>query len=243
MTAVLQSKDNAKEQVLYMAMELSDKKWKLGFSNGRKNRFVTVEADQLWSMWEQIKLAKEKLGLAPDGEVISCYEAERDGFWIHRALEEGGVSNVVVDSARIEVNRRHRRAKTDKIDVKALLRQLQRLFAGEHKAMSVVRVPSVEAEDSRRLHRQRNRLLKERGAHCNRIQSLLVVHGIRLKPVPKFIEQLAEVSSPAGYVLGADIQAELVRGYERYQLVDRQVKVLEAEQKCRAEAEQDEVMK
>ncbi len=91
MTAVLQSKANAKEPVLYMAMELSDKKWKLGFSNGRKNRFVTVEAGQLWSMWEQIKLAKEKLGLAPDGEVISCYEAGRDGFWIHRALEEGGV--------------------------------------------------------------------------------------------------------------------------------------------------------
>ncbi len=64
MTEVLQSKDNAKEQVLYMAMELSDKKWKLGFSNGRKNRFVTVEAGQLWSMWEQIKLAEEKLGLA-----------------------------------------------------------------------------------------------------------------------------------------------------------------------------------
>ncbi len=243
MTAVLQSKDNLKEQVLYMVMELSDKKWKLCFSNGKKNRFVTVEAGQLWSMWEQIKLAKEKLGLAPNGEVISCYEAGRDGFWIHRTLEEGGVSNVVVDSASIEVNRRHRRAKTDKIDVKALLRQLQRLFAGEHKAMSVVRVPSVEAEDSRRLHRERDRLLKERGAHCNRIQSLLVVHGIRLKPGPKFIEQLAEVSSPAGYVLGADTQAELVREYERYQLVDSQVKELEAEQKRRAETAQDEVMK
>ncbi len=202
-----------------------------------------MEAGQLWSMWEQIKLAKEKLGLAAGCEVISCYEAGRDGFWIHRTLEEGGVSNVVVDSASIEVNRRQRRAKTDKIDVKALLRQLQRLFAGEHKAMSVVRVPSVEAEDSRRLHRERERSLKERGAHCNRLQSLLVVHGIRLKPVPKFIEQLTEVSSPAGYALGADTRAELVREYERYQLVDSQVKELEAEQKRRAEAEQDEVMK
>ena len=126
MTAVLQSKDSVSGVVLYMALELSNKRWKLGFSNGERQRQVSIEAGDWIGLNEQIVRAQEKLGLAADCRIVSCYEAGRDGFWIHRALVDEGIENVVLDSTSIEVNRRQRRAKSDKVDVKALLRLLQR---------------------------------------------------------------------------------------------------------------------
>lgn len=174
MKAILDSKDNVNVSVLYIALELSNKKWKLGFSNGEKVRQVVIEAGDLAALKGQIMLAKAKLRLDKGCPVRSCYEAGRDGFWLHRHLVEEGVDNAVIDSASIEVNRRRRRAKTDGMDVQSLLRLLIRYWAGERKVMSIVRVPSIEAEDQRRLHRERERLLKERGAHSARIISLLV---------------------------------------------------------------------
>lgn len=120
MTAVLQSKDIANGLVLYMAMELSNKQWKLGFSNGAKVRQMTMAAGDWRALNQAIKRAKEKLKLSTDYQVYSCYEAGRDGFWIPRARREAGVSNRGIDSSSIEVNRRKRRAKTDSVDVKAL---------------------------------------------------------------------------------------------------------------------------
>ena len=219
-----------------MALELSNKRWKLGFSNGERQRQVTIEAGDWMSLHEQIARAREKLGLATDCRIVSCYEAGRDGFWIHRALLDEGIENVVLDSASIEVNRRQRRAKSDKVDVKALLRLLQRYWQGERGMLSVVRVPTVEEEDQRRLHRERERLLKERGSHSARIKSLLVAHGLRLQVGADFLHQLEVARGGLGYALGSDLKAELVREYERYRVVDEQIRGLEAEQKARAQA-------
>jgi len=239
MTAVLEGKDNANCTNLYMALELSNSKWKLGFSNGTKNRQATIAAGDWIDLHKQMDLAKQKLRLAADCQIVSCYEAGRDGFWIHRDLEAEGIKNHVVDSASIEVNRRNRRAKTDRIDVKALLRLLQRYWSGDREAMSVVRVPTLEQEDRRRLHRERERLLKERGGHSARLKSLLVAHGIRLEIRGDFLEQLESArGGSSGYGLGVDLKAEIRREYERYRLVGQQIKALEAEQKLRVEEDE-----
>ena len=242
MTAVLQSKDSVSGAVLYMALELSNKRWKLGFSNGERQRQVSIEAGDWGSLTDQITRAREKLGLPAACRVVSCYEAGRDGFWIHRALVDQGIENRVIDSASIEVNRRKRRAKNDRVDVKAMLRLLQRYWQGERGMLSVVRVPTVEAEDNRRLHRERERLLTERGAHSARIKSLLVAHGIRLRLNGDFLVQLEAARGGLGYALGPDLKAELIREYARYRLVDEQIRGLEQEQKARAEAGVDEAM-
>ncbi len=234
MTAVLKMKDNANHTTLYMALELSDKKWRLGFSNGEKHRQITIAAGDWVALHVQVDRAKQKLKLATSCRIVSCYEAGRDGFWIHRELEAEGIENHVVDSASLEVNRRSRRAKTDRIDVQGLLRLLQRYCQGDRKAMSVVRVPTLEQEDERRLHRERERLLKERGSHSVRIKSLLVAHGLRLTIGPDLVEKLESVRvGRTGYALGVELKAEIRREYERYRLVDQQVQALEAEQKLR----------
>lgn len=239
MTAILQNDNNALGLVLYMAIELSNKTWRLGFSNGKKARQVTLEAGDLGALEEQITLAKEKLKLAPGCAVKSCYEAGRDGFWIHRHLVGQGIDNIVIDSASIEVNRRQRRAKTDSVDVQSLLRLLIRYSGGEKKVMSIVHVPSVEEEDQRRLHRERERLVKERGAHRARIKSLLIAHGIRLEIGSDFPDQLTALKSAGGYDLGDELKAELRREYQRYQLVADQIKALEKTQQQRVEQAPD----
>lgn len=239
MTA-LHGNDTELAGVLYMALELSAKKWKVGFGTGCKERLCTVEAGDWVALHDQMAKAREKLGLERHCSVISCYEAGRDGFWIHRGLTDEGVDNVVIDSSSIEVSRRKRRTKTDKVDVRSLLRLLIRYAGGERRAFSVARVPSLAEEDRRRLHRERERLLNERGAHSARIKALLVAHGARLELRDDFLEQLEQVrGGVSGYELGADLKAELVREYARYCLVDEQVRELEREQKRRVKQAQD----
>ncbi|MGF6696949.1 transposase [Paraburkholderia sp. MM5496-R1] len=110
--------------------------------------------------------------------VHSCYEAGRDGWWLHRWLTGQGIDNLVVDAASIEVNRRAKRAKTDRLDGDKLLALLRRHYAGE-RVWSVLREPTPEQEDARRTHRELTRLSQERIAHMNRIRSLLVLHNLR----------------------------------------------------------------
>ena len=242
MTAVLHSKGYTGKAVLYMAMELSNAKWKLGFSNGSRDRSVTIIAGDWKALSRQIGFAKEKLHLPEDCPVISCFEAGRDGFWIHRMLEGFGITNLIFDSSSIEVNRRKRRAKTDKVDVKALLRLLQRYLNGERKAVSVVQIPTPDEEDQRRLNRERERLLKEHGAHVVRIESLLVQHGVRTPIGRNFPEWLETIGDGLGNELGSNLKVELLREYERLQLVKRQIKELHQEQKRRVKEEKTKAM-
>ncbi len=221
--------------VLFLALELSNKKWKLGFSNGVKNRIKTIDAGDWLSLRSEIDQAKEKLNIMPDCRIVSCYEAGRDGFWIHRSLIEEGIDNQVIDSASIEVSRRKKQVKTDRVDVVALLRLLMRYVQGETAALNIIRIPTVAEEDQRRLNRERDRLIKERGAHSARIKSLLIAHGIRLEKIsslPKILPTLK--AAVIGYELPADLKSELSREYERYELVNRQVKKQEKLQVERA---------
>ena len=127
----LQSKDTAEERVLYMAMDLSKKRWRLVFGDGRRRRQASVEGRNLVELGEALDLARERFELPADVRVVSCYEAGRDGFWLHRYLTGMGVENRVVDSSSIEVNRRKRQAKTDRLDGDKLLTMLIREEGGE----------------------------------------------------------------------------------------------------------------
>jgi transposase len=230
----LQSKDNAGEQKLYMAMELSDKCWKLVFSDGgEKRRHETMEAGHRMELVEAIRKAKEKFDLSSEAKVVSCYEAGRDGFWLHRYLVTLGVDNQVVDSSSIETNRRKRRAKTDRIDGVKLLTMLMRYWGGERGLWSVVRVPSVEDEEGRRLHRELASLNKERTRHRNRIRGLLVVQGLRLEPKDDFLQRLEALTLWDGAPLPLELKGELEREYQRLRLVEAQRRALEKTRKSR----------
>jgi transposase len=227
--------DQSCQTVLFMALERSDKKWKLALSDGNKRRIVTIAAGDLVTLGEAVAKAKARFGMPGGVPIVSCYEAGRDGFWLHRYLVHGGVANVVVDASSIEVNRRARRAKTDRVDVEQLLRLLIRYHHGEKRVWSVVHVPSVEEEDARRLHRELERLKKERTGHRNRIQALLVSQGVRLQPRHDLLERLEAARLWDGSALPPDLQAEVRREEARLRSVDEQIRALEAEQVRRLE--------
>lgn len=136
---------------LFLAFELGGTTWKLGFTTGaaQRPRERSMPAGAIHVLQEEIARAKPRFGLDADTRVVSCYEAGRDGFWLHRWLVAQGVENCVVDSSSIEVKRRHRRAKTDRLDGHQLLTMLLRHVAGEPRVWSIIRVPSVEEEDRR----------------------------------------------------------------------------------------------
>ena len=157
--ATLGGESNACEPALYMALELSDRSWKVLFqapSGRRRERFVA--AGELEQLLSEMAAAKRKLGLPPQARVVSCYEAGRDGFWLHRALVAHGVESLVVDSSSIEVPQRARRRKTDRLDLGKLMALLVRYLGGERGVWSVVRVPDAEVEDVRQLSRGIDRL-------------------------------------------------------------------------------------
>lgn len=219
--------DTASIDTLYMAMELSQSKWHIAFGAGGKIRQIVIEANEVLSLQEEIKKAKEKFRLSPETEVISCYEAGRDGFWIHRYLEGNHIKNYVVDSSSIKVNRKSRRAKTDRLDAEKLLKQLIQHVRGEDK-LQVARVPSEAEEDKRRMHRERERLKKERTAHTNRIRSLLNLHGIKCKGKKKWKKYLDEVVDWKGDFLPGYQKEELIREADRLEIVEAQIKELES---------------
>jgi transposase len=219
-----------------MGMELSSKTWKVAFGDGQKHREVDVEAGDMGGLLRAIEKSKDRLGLPKDCPVSSCYEAGRDGFWLDRFLVAHGVENVLVDAASIEVSRQARRAKTDRLDAQQLLGKLVEHGAGK-KVWKVVRVPSEEAEDERRGHRERGRLLKERTGHRNRIRSLLVLQGIRRMPrVEDYEKDLGRMRRWDGQELPGRVQEELLRECRRLAVVEEQLR--ELKQKRRREERQ-----
>ena len=226
----LQEKHTAEASELYMAFELGEKNWKLALGDGARgpSRY-TVSAGDTAVLLECIAKAKARCGLAPEASVHSCYEAGRDGFWLHRWLIEHGIDNIVVDSASIEVNRRARRVKTDRLDGDKLLAMLIRYGAGERRVWSVVRVPTLEQEDARRAHRELGRLGHERTAHINRIRGLLVLNNRRVKYVGGRLWQRWW----AGHAneLAPRVRAEIERESARLSLVKKQMDTIEAAQR------------
>lgn len=221
--------DTPISQCLYMAIELSHGKWLLGFTIGfgQAPRLRSIVARDLKALAEEIELAKKRFKLAADIQVRSCYEAGRDGFWLHRYLAAQGIDNRVVDSASIEVNRRKRRAKTDRLDVRKLLTMLMRYHNGEQKLWSIVHVPSPEEEDQRQLHRELMTLIAERTRHINCIKGLLVSQGVVLPIQTDFLCRLDEVQLWDGSKLPVGLYSRLAREYERLQVFKQQIRELE----------------
>jgi transposase len=230
---VKSTQDSPESGTLYLAFELGNTEWQLGFSLGlgQSPRQRKLRAGDLVGLEQEIRRAKERFKLAPRARVLSCYEAGRDGFWLHRYLISQNVENLVVDSASIEVNRRAKRAKTDRLDVKKLLTMLIRYDNGEPKVWSVVHVPSVEAEDSRHLHRQLSAFKADRTRHSNRIKGMLVGQGVRLPVEADWLERIKQVRLWDGRPLPPGLYSRLHREFAGYQFVAQQVQELEAERR------------
>jgi transposase len=171
-------------------------------------------------------------------EMVSCYEAGYDGFWLHRLLQAHDIRNHVIDPASLQVDRRARRAKTDRVDAERLLRSLMAYLRGEPKVWSVVRVPSVAEEDDRRLHRERGRLINERIQHVNRIKGLLAIHGIYdYQPLRRDrIQRLQQLHTADGRTLPPRLEAEILRELQRLEIVIGMIKTIEAERDAIASA-------
>jgi transposase len=232
-------------RVLYLAFELGWNEWKLGFGTdpGDKPRLRNIGGRNTQALLQEIAKAKKRFGLADDTPVRSCYEAGRDGFWLHRFLDSQKIDNQVVDSSSIEVNRRGRRRKTDRLDVGKLLSMLIRWHHGERKVWSVVQVPSVADEDRRQLHRDLGELKAERVQHTNRIKGLLAGCGLAVLSIDKqFPEVLAELRTWDGQSVPPELQQRLRREHQRWQLLDQQIKELDNERARRIRTSPDPVL-
>jgi len=218
-------------EVLYLAFDLGERSWKLAFTIGRaqKPRIRNVVARDLAGVTREIVRAKQRFGLSPDAAVRCCYEAGRDGFWLHRWLTTQGIENLVVDSSSIELNRRSRRAKTDRLDAEKLVVMRVRYAEGEGKVWSVVRVPSDDQEDGRQLHRELETLKRARTSHMNRIRGLLVAQGLTVQGFDKFSAEVEQLRRCDGTPLPPALQTRLKREFERLQLVERQIDELDQE--------------
>ena len=244
--AALVEEINAKRvEILYVAFELSRKTWKLGFSDGRNGRarVVTIGAQDWKALNGELERARIRYRLSEKARVVSCYEIGREGFWLHRALTSQGMENIVVDAASIEVNRRQRRAKTDRLDAEKLVEQLIRYVSGQRRVWSVVRVPEEEAEDERQLHRDIGVLTQERGQHRTRMQSLLFTQGLDMKIDRQFLKRLEGLQRWNGRGLPAELEQRLRREYQRLQAVEVELRQLRKQQEERLKAKPTPAMK
>jgi len=210
------------QDALHLALELSSKQWKLAFlrKTGRP-RIRTIAAGHVDPLLAEIDKAKRLFGLAPDAPVYSCCEAGRDGFWVHRLLEKMGIQNVVVDPASIEVERRRRKRKTDRLEATKLVSRLVRYWQGESGVWAVVAVITPQKEDARRPQRERERLRRERQQHGARILSLLATQGPKVNKTADGI-----YLDWRGEPLAEHLRAEISREEKRLELVNDQLREL-----------------
>ena len=228
---------------LFVALELSKSTWLIAVSlpgNDRVSKYRLEAADTagLLSLLARLKdLAVRHCHISV--RIISIYEAGLDSFWVHRLLEVNGVESHVVDAASIAVDRRSRRAKTDRIDVERLLRTLMGWARGERQICSMVRPPSPHQEDERRLTREREILVTERTRHVNRIKGLLATQGVfGFEPIHKDRrKRLDELRRWDGQPLLPRLKAELIRELDRLELVMSQLTELEVERDQALQAE------
>ncbi|MGJ5176247.1 IS110 family transposase [Bradyrhizobium oligotrophicum] len=218
---------------IFVAIELSQKTWLITVHSpdqGRMSRYKLEGGDHagLLALIAKIRArAAQKLGLEP--RVMSCYEAGYDGFWLHRLLVAEGIGNLVFDPASIAVEQRARRAKTDRIDGELLLRTLMAHLRGEPRVVRIVRVPTVEQEDARRVSRERDRLVTEQTAHTNRIKALLRLSGLEVGSPRRgnWLTWLEQQRDWQGQPLPPHVMAEVKREHARLMLVREQLATLE----------------
>jgi transposase len=227
-TAMLDQAHNHSAPTIYAAIELSKKTWVVAILRPQRDQpsIHRIKGGALPELISKLRAA------AYNGErLLVCYEAGYDGFWLARALESEGIACRVLDPASLQVSRRARRVKTDRIDVLMLVRAIVAVDRGDRHVCSIVRVPTMEEEDARRSHRERQRLVRERTAHINRIKGLLFGQGVRgVEPARKRTRiDLSELRTGEGLPLPDRLRAELEREYARFDLVEQQLRAVEAE--------------
>jgi transposase len=235
--------DAAPAATLFAALELSRSTWVVALHSPAadkvsQHRLEGGDAEGLMDLLARRRgQAEERTGRPV--RIACCFEAGHDGFWLHRWLRARGIENRVLDAASVLVDRRARRAKTDRLDAAGLLRTLMALERGEAQVCRVVRVPTPEQEDARRRSRERSRLVVERGQHTSRIKGLLMTQGIRdFEPTRRdWQERFEALRAPDGRALAPCLRAELLRECRRLRQVMEMVAEVEAEQKAAAEAE------
>jgi len=229
---------------LFMALELGSTTWKLAFATTRamRPRVRTIPAGSLSQLRSEISVAKTRLGLAADAPVRSCYEAGRDGFWVHRALLAESIHNVVVDPASIAVDRRARRTKTDRIDATALVIQLMNAAAGDRRGWRELHIPSVQAEADRQLQREWEAVRDDRTRLRNRIQGLLATQGVRLELSSLFVEHLRHARLWDGTPLPTELVARLERDWTQLQQVEERLTMLKRLRQARVADDRTDVV-
>jgi transposase len=222
------------DATLFVALELSLARWVVvasapGQSKPGKHAVAACDGPALLALLEELRRRAERLCRCSVA-VVTIQEAGRDGFWLHRLLEAHGVRSHVGDPVSIAVNRRNRRAKTDRVDAEGLLRALMAFLRGERQVCSMVRPPTREAEDARRLTREREALLAERIRHTNRIKGLLATQGVfGFEPTRQDRRtRLDALRTPEGQGLPPRLRAELLHQIERLELVLRHIAEVEA---------------
>src|SRR3954471_17375834 len=220
--------------IVYVAIELSVSAWLVAarLPGTEKARLYRVEggntAALLALMAELRSRASTKRGEAVD--VACCFEAGRDGFWLHRVLTAHGIAAYVLEPTSILVNRRARRAKTDRLDAEGMLRVLATWLRGDRQVCSMVRVPTPDEEDAKRPHREREHLVQERLRIENRLEALLFTQGIRGRPSLRSWERdMAKLRTGDGRALPPLLRAELDRLRRRLVLGLELIRELEAE--------------
>jgi transposase len=231
---------------IFVSMELSKSTWLItSLSPGAGERMSkhVVRAGDVAGLMERFALlrAKARSRTGQEFGFIVIQEAGLDGFWIHRVLESEGIESHVVDPASIATSRRRRRAKTDKIDGEALVRALLAYKRGEPRVCAMVRPPSVEEEDRRRICRERQVLIIERTQHINRIKGLLFAQGITgYEPLRRDRRgRLGDLRTGDGRVLAAHVRSQIDRELDRLELIIEQIKAVEDERALLIAAQAD----
>lgn len=218
---------------LYLAFELGNKEWKIAMTTrvDQDPLVRTIPARSLKTLDTEIARAKTHFGLAATTPVRSCYEAGRDGFWLHRYLESRGIINRIVDSSSIEVNRRRRRTKTDRLDACKLVTMLIRAELGEKKVWSVINVPALDEEDRRQVHRELMCARRDRARHTNRIKGLLASQGIPLARIQDLPVHIVTARLWNGTPIPPRLQARLEREWGTLSQYRMRIKALKKERK------------
>jgi len=219
---------------LYVALELGQDKWLLACATqaAEKPRYRGLPARDLGQLQEELAKAKQRFGLPADAPVCTCYEAGRDGFWLHRALTKLGITNVVVDSGAIEVNRRRKHVKSDPVDAAKLLNLLCRYHGGERKVFSVVNVPTVADEDRRQRHRGLKDLQQQQTECSNRIKGLLASQGLDVQVDADFRTALDALRDWADQPVPAGLRERMLQEFAVWEALHRQVRDAANAQEC-----------
>jgi transposase len=222
------------ENVIYLALELSCSTWLVAarLPGAPKSILHRVAGGDTAGLLELIGSLRTRSAArcGTSVEVVTCFEAGRDGFWLHRLLTAQGIINHVVEPTSILVSRRARRAKTDRLDAEGLLRVLMSYWRGDRQICSVVRVPTPDEEDAKRQHREREHLVQERVRIENRIEALLVTQGIQRRPSLRSWERdLNALRTGDGRELPSHLRAELNRLHRRLVLTLELIREIEME--------------